>query len=276
MTVSGHKHQAFADFEKAAWVRLSESYDALAGQMTRQTVDAILDAVHIRPGDALLDVASGFGYVAAKAKGRGANPIGVDFSPEMIEGARLHAPDIRIEIGDAENLAYADASFDAVVCAFGMLHFPRPGRALAEARRVLRPGGRHAFTVWCDPAKTRLFAMIGEAMQKHADMSVGLPPGPGAFMLSDPLICEALMDAAGFSEVRLEELPCQFRMTSSAGVLEFMRKCSPRANRIYEHQPAEIQQRITRQLMEEGSKVVASMGGTIPCPALLVVGTRPA
>jgi len=276
MTISGEHHQAFADFEKAAWVRLSQSYDALAGQMTRQTVDAVLDAVRIGRGSTLLDVASGLGYVAAKAKARGANPIGIDFSPEMIEGARLHSPEIKIEIGDAQNLAYADASFDAVVCAFGMLHFPRPGRALAEARRVLRPGGRHAFTVWCDPAKTRLFAMIGEAIQKNADTAVGLPPGPNAFMLSDPLICEALMDAAGFSEVRIEELSCHFRMRSQGDILEFMRKCAPRASHIYEHQTDEIQHRIAHQLMEEGGKVVASMGGTIPCPALLVSGTRPA
>ena len=156
MTISERDYRAFVDFEKDAWVKLFPHYDSLAGEMTRQAVDPVLHAVDLRPGSKLLDVASGIGYVGAEAQRRGADALGVDFSSDMIDIARQQCPEFRIELGDAENLRYSDASFDSVVCAFGMLHFPRPGKALAEAHRVLRPGGRHAFTVWCGPASISL------------------------------------------------------------------------------------------------------------------------
>lgn len=274
MTITRSEYKAFSDFEKDAWVKLPEHYDSIVGPMTRRAVDAVLAAVALRPGMALLDVASGLGYIAAEAKQRGANVTGVDFSLDMINEARRHFPDLEIEQGDAENLKYGDASFDAVACAFGMLHFPRPGKALAEAYRVLKPGGRFAFTVWVGPPKNKFFGTIADTVIKHADMSAAPPKGPSTFMLSDPMVCAALMDAGRFTGIDIAEVACEFELRAPIEMLEFMKKCAVRPVYIFERQTPEVKARIEQALLDEGAKAIAQDGGKIPCPILLVSGIK--
>ena len=76
-----------------------------------------MEAIALKSGAEFLDVATGPGYVAAEALRCGAKPIGVDFSPDMIADARQRFPQLTIEQGDAENLRFADGSFDTVVAA---------------------------------------------------------------------------------------------------------------------------------------------------------------
>ena len=274
MTITRSEYQAFADFEKDAWIKLPEHYDSIVGPMTRRAVDAALAAVALRPGMTILDVASGLGYVAAEAKRRGADVTGVDFSLDMINEARRHYPDVKIEQGDAENLKYADASFDAVTCAFGMLHFPRPGKALAEAYRVLKPGGRFAFTVWVAPPKNKFFGTIGETVIKYSDMSISPPKGPSSYMLSDPMVCAALMDAGRFTGIEIAEVACDFELRAPMDMLEFMKKCAVRPVYIFERQTPEVKARIEQALLEEGAKAIAQDGGRMACPILLVSGVK--
>ncbi len=242
--------------------------------MTRQAVDALLAAVDARSGAKLLDVASGPGYVAAEATRRGLDAIGTDIAGDMVDEARRRFTKAKFDIADAENLSYADASFDAVTCAFGMLHFPRPGKAVAEAYRVLRPGGRFAFSLWCGPTKAKVLTLIAEAVQRNTDGSVALPAGPGIFTLSDPWILTALMEAAKFANVRVDEIPCFFAPASPSDVFDMMRKSMVRATYVYERQTADVQHRIEQSIKDEAAKALAVGQGKIPCPAFLVSGTK--
>src|ERR1700682_5728719 len=147
MTISEQQSQAFKEFERAGWANQAEHYDAFVGQMTQQAVEALLAAVNVRSGAKLLDVASGPGYVAAGGARRGADAIGTDIAKDMVDEARRRFAGTKFEVADAEHLHYADASFDAVTCAFGMLHFPRPGKAVTEAYRVFLRNGGFVFCV---------------------------------------------------------------------------------------------------------------------------------
>ena len=207
MAMRKEDFQAFAEFERTSWGRLTEHYDSLIGRVSRQAASAALDAVNICSGTTLLDVATGPGYVAAEAARRGANAVGIDFSNDMVDVARRQFPGIRFDVGDAQDLEFADGSFDSVVCSFGVLHLPRPGLALTEVHRVLRRGGRYAFTVWCSPEKTSLFGLIGDIIQQYSEPSQTSSNLPGMFMLSDPWVSSALMDAAGFKDVSIVEVP---------------------------------------------------------------------
>jgi len=110
----------------------------------------------------------------------GARVTGVDFSPEMIAEAEKRHPQIAFHTADAEQLPFADASFDAVVANFGIHHVERPQRAIAEARRVLAPGGIFAFTFWSAPQDNTAWRLIFEAIAAHGRTDVPMPAGNDA------------------------------------------------------------------------------------------------
>ena len=117
---------------------------------------------------------------ADAAASQGCQVIGVDFSSEMIELAKPLMEKheyLTFLQGDAQELPMATGVFDAVVVAFGLLHLPSPMRCLAEVHRVLKPGGRMAFTVWQTPAEGTGFKTVVDAIATHGDPNVPLPGG---------------------------------------------------------------------------------------------------
>ena len=131
----------------------------------------------VKPGEAVLDVGTGTGVVAITAARLGAHVTGVDLTPALLDVARENAriaglPDIAWLEGDAESLPCPDAAFDVVLSQFGHMFAPRPEVAVAEMRRVLKPGGRGAFATWPpEHFVGRLFGFIAKNMP---------PPPPGA------------------------------------------------------------------------------------------------
>jgi ubiquinone/menaquinone biosynthesis C-methylase UbiE len=217
----------FSTFEHEGWEKVAQQYHAYFADMTTQSNDAVLDVLDIHRGVRFLDVASGPGYLAAAAARRGANSTGVDFSAAMVAQARRNFPGLEFCVGDAERLPFSDESFGAVGISFGMLHFPQPERALAEAFRVLRPGGRIAFTVWATPDKAVGFAMVLRAIEKHGTTDVPLPPGPPLFQFSDWEESKRALRDAGFVQPDVREVDqtmvlrapeALFHMLKSGGV----------------------------------------------------------
>ncbi len=175
--------EAYRNFERAAWAALPESYQEHFGFLTAQAAKPLLDAVGTAQGTRLLEVACGTGHVSAAARARGAIVVGIDFVAGMIAEARQRHPGMEFREGDAESLPFTDESFDAVVCSFGVHHFGRPEKAMAEAYRVLVPGGRYAFTVWFPPEEGRvtLRQIVRTAIQTHGEPHGLLPPAPPEF-----------------------------------------------------------------------------------------------
>jgi SAM-dependent methyltransferase len=127
----------------------------------------VLDRIDLRPGLELLDVGTGTGgNVAIPAARRGANVVGLDIAPELFEHARRRAAEAGVDIewveGDAQDLPFADASFDRVVSTFGAMFAPDHERVAAELVRVCRAGGRVAMTTWVnDGYNGELFKLLG-------------------------------------------------------------------------------------------------------------------
>ena len=136
--------------QRATWA-LGE-YDRIADGLTVST-DQTLRVAAIRPGERVLDLATGTGITAIAARERGAQVTGVDLTPELLEVARRKAAeagfeDIDFREGDAEALAFADASFDVVLSTCGHMFAPDQPKVAAELARVTRPGGRVVFLAW--------------------------------------------------------------------------------------------------------------------------------
>lgn len=164
-----HDDAAFKAKQKAMW-----STFAAAATFTAPAAARLARFAGIRPGDEVLDVGTGTGNVAVSAAREGGNVTGLDLTPELLQTARLNAAAAgqRIEWreGDAEALPFADASFDVVTSQFGHMFAPRPEVAIREMLRVLRPGGRLAFSTW--PPES----LPGRMFSFHARL---LPPPPG-------------------------------------------------------------------------------------------------
>jgi SAM-dependent methyltransferase len=144
--------------------------------------------------------------------------VGIDFSLAMVQAARGLHPGPTFMQGDAEALEFDDESFDAVVCSFGVNHLPHPEKAIREANRVLRPGGKFAFSMWCAPGKSKFHQLVLDSIRTHGTMDVPLPPAPPPFRFSDPATCIAELTAAGFHDPDVAEVPLSFRASAAADV----------------------------------------------------------
>lgn len=112
--------------------------------------------------------------------------------------AREQYPGIEFQKGDAEALPFDDQNFDVVTINFGMLHFPQPELAVAEANRVLKPGGKFGFTVWATPEHAKAFDIVLRAIEEHGDSNLPLPAGPPFFRFSEPDECRRVLMEGGF------------------------------------------------------------------------------
>jgi SAM-dependent methyltransferase len=114
----------------------------------------------------------------------------------------------------AEALDFPDASFDAVTLKDGLMFCPDPVKALAEIRRVLRPGGRFALTVWDEFSKCHFFNTMFGPVSKALNRPPPDPAKPGPFRFSAPGELERTLHAAGFSDFTIERRDVYFEFAS--------------------------------------------------------------
>ena len=260
----------FREFEHRAWQSVVKLYEDYFGALTAQSIEPLLDAVGVHPGAALLDIATGPGYIAAAAAQRGARVTGLDFSSAMIAEASALHPDIGFREGDAGNLPFPDASFDVVVIGFGILHFPDPDHALREAFRVLRSGGRFGLTVWAGPDRAAGFGIVMRAVEQHGSTDANLPPGPPFFRFSNVVECGRAITAAGFGQVKITEVPQIWRFPSAAAFFDGISASTVRTAALLRAQTPENLARI-RAAAESEARNYSLADATIelPMPALL-------
>src|SRR5262245_37448962 len=160
------------------WNSGGNDYD----RISRGTADAIEHCVlrlDPKPGERILDLATGTGLTSRIVARRGALVVGVDIAADLLEAAvaRAEAENLEIEyhLGDAESLPFDDGEFDAVVSTFGIMFASRPEAAASELARVCRSGGRIAFTTWT--SDSNLFRMF-EVMRRYMPPSASTPPSP--------------------------------------------------------------------------------------------------
>jgi SAM-dependent methyltransferase len=158
---------------RATWS--AGDWDSFASLIT-PVGSVVIDRVGLAPGLRLLDVGTGSGgNVAIPAAQLGADVVGLDITPELLEHAVRRAGDAGVEVewveGDAQQLPFADASFDRVTSTFGAMFAPDHQRTAGELVRVCRPSGRIVMTTWVDDGFAgELFTLMGSFMP---------PPPPG-------------------------------------------------------------------------------------------------
>ena len=250
--------EEFRNFEHAGWEQIPNQYHRAFGELTSQAIEALLDAARVRKGTKLLDVACGPGYVSALAVKRGAIVLGIDFRE-----------------GDAAQLPSASGLFDAVAMNFGILHLGQPENALLEAYRVLRSGGRFAFSVWCDPQETIGFAIVLRAVQAHGEPRVTLPEGPPFFRYSHPEECTRGLTAAGFESAAVRKISQTWRLPAGDGLFYAMKDSTVRTAGLLRAQKPTVLDKIRAAMRAEVAKYTRGEVVELSMPALIVSGVKP-
>jgi len=203
---------------KDTW--MAGNYDYFSRFMESSAVE-FLDRIGVRAGSSWLDVACGSGQLALIAARRGATVTGVDIATNSILAARGRAAseglNARFDEGDAEDLPYADASFDVVATIYGAMFAPRPEQVSAELLRVCRPGGTIAMGNWTKEG------FIGQMFKTFARFIA--PPGmPSPVLWGDEKVVRERF-GAGVSDLRLTRVSYRFDYPfTPAEVVDFFRE----------------------------------------------------
>jgi ubiquinone/menaquinone biosynthesis C-methylase UbiE len=162
--------------QRYGWDKAAPYYERSWQSQLVPGQSALLDLVSLKAGERILDVACGTGLLTFKAValvGPQGEVVGADISEQMIKSARAAAAargtaNVRFERMDAEALKFSDSSFDAVLCALGLMYVPDPERAVREFHRLVRSGGRAAAVVWGQRSKcgwAEIFPIVDARVQ---------------------------------------------------------------------------------------------------------------
>lgn len=162
----------------------------------------------------MLDLAAdpgGVGHLAAELVGPEGRVLSTDLAPAMANaarriGAQRGPSNVEYRVMDAQAMDLEDDAVDVVVCRSGFMLMPYPVDALREARRVLRPGGNLAFSVFAAPERNPFVAVPQSVFIGLGELQPPPPGAPGVFAMSDPLRIREVLVEAGFQVQAIEAL----------------------------------------------------------------------
>jgi SAM-dependent methyltransferase len=194
----------------------------------------------------------------------------------MLELARRSQPAVEFHAGDAQALPLEDASFDAVLGNFVVLHLGRPEQAATEFARVLVPGGRAAVTVWDRPERARILGVFLDAFAEAGAVAPeDVPVGPDFFRFSVDDEFDALLAQAGLEERRVERLEFTHRLVSADELWHGWLDGTVRTSALILRQPDETQRRIREAFDERIEEFRAEDGFELPVSVKLASGRKP-
>lgn len=266
-----------------------ENWAAMAGGWERTRTQREKTAVPVtewlvrelapKPGDTVLELAAGqgdVGFEIAAVLGKSGRLISSDFSPAMTEIARRRSAELGLtnvehRILDAEQIELADDSVDGVLCRWGYMLMPDPTAALAETRRVLRSGGRLAFSVWASGVRNPWISVAAGILVAHGHMPPPEPGEPGMFVLGDEGQLRRLVENAGFANLRIEDVAVHSNYPS---VDEYVRRSTEMGgmfSRAWAEAREKEQERMKDEFREAFAPFAIDGGYQLPGVSLCVV-----
>lgn len=266
----------FNEFERVGWEASASQYESAFTPLTRQTIPTFLEALGGVDGKAVLEVACGPGDLAIALSEAGAVTTACDIANAMVAmaSARPAASAVQFFVDDAERLTQVpDASQDAVVMSYGILHLADPQAAIESAGRVLRPGGVYAFSCWQPPSEARGFAAVLEAVKSSGAVLPPIPQGPDFFQFADPAAMRSALEAAGFIDVKVRDVAQTWQLPSGVALFEAFEQGTARTGGMLRALGDPDRQRVAAQTAELADSWFGGPGGlTVPMPARVASG----
>jgi SAM-dependent methyltransferase len=257
------------------WQRMASGWEERREdreRVLRRVTEWLVQAVDPKPGGTVLELAAGpgdVGLTAAPVLGPEGRLISSDFSPAMVDVSRRRAEELGLRnvehlVLDAEDVALEDDSVDGVLCRFGYMLLPDPERALAETRRVLRPGGRLALAVWSTGERNPWVTVAGRIL---VELGLAPPPEPGApgmFVFADEGRLRGLLEGAGFTVERVEDVPVLHTYDDVDDYITASNQTSGMFSRIWQETSDDEREAITTRLAEDFAPFAVDGGYALP------------
>lgn len=241
-----------ANQQVAAWDQLTELREHLYGAATRQ----MLAAADLQLGDQVLDIAAGTGDQSRLAARRAEQEGLSTMTTRTMNAEQLDVPENR---------------YDAVISRFGLMLIPNLQQALAEIRRVLKPGGRLAALVWSKPGRNPLFTLEEAILAQWWATEGAKEPQADVFSLADAALFASRLKQAGFQEVQVHVIPLTFHFPSFEVLTAWWGSSWKKALAKLDAEPR-------RCLLEEARQAVRQFEGpqgmSAPAEVVLGVGTK--
>ena len=242
----------FRDGQRQQWNRAAtgwRKWSELIDESASAISERLVELAGVGPGSRVLDVAAGYGepsLTAARRTGPEGEVVATDISAEMIAFGRERAAaagleNIEFVESDAASLRFPEGSFDAALSRWGIIFEPDGEAAAARIRSFLKPGARMAISSWGPPDRVPMLAIpMGTAMQR---LEVPPPPPgtPGPLSRPTPEALGGLLEAAGFSDVEVEQAEVSFEWQSAEEFTAFMKEIAPPISAMIAPHPREVQ-----------------------------------
>lgn len=222
------------DQSRNAWDAIASGYDEFVTPSHVRLANQALDQLDLRPGKRFLDVAAGSGALSLAAAKRGADVLGTDISPGMIEHLRNRArqqglANLEGRVMDGHDLDLDDDSFDCSGSQFGVMLFPDLPRGLREMTRVTKQGGKVLMVTFGSPQHAEFLGFFLKAAHRVVPDFAGPPmnPPPLAFQVSDPDKLQREMVSAGIRDIRVDVTTEVQEFASSAQLWNWLANSNP-------------------------------------------------
>ena len=256
------------------------------GRGSQKLSRRLVELAEIKPGQRVLDIATGIGepaMTAAKVVGTGGRVLATDISAQMLAVAKQRSTSlglgniIEFRESDAENLDLLNSSFDAALCRWGLMLMPNLYTTISKIHNSLKSGGRFAAAVWADASKVPIISLatrvIGEQVQLQA------PPAgiPNPFSLADINKLKNSMAKAGFRNIHNESVIVTFEFASGEDYCRYCQAVGASARLALSNESEERKKEVWRKVSEEATRNYGAANGPIRMDneSICVVGTRP-
>jgi SAM-dependent methyltransferase len=260
-----------------AWVEVLEAENG-GGAVSR----TLIELARIGPGDAVLDVAAGYGepgLTAARTVAPGGRVVCTDISAEMLAIGRERAAaegldNLQFVERDAEELRFEEATFDAVLSRQGLQFLPDVPGVLTRLHGFLKPHGQLAAAVWGPPGTVQFAAPVPVI---RAELQLPPPPAgiPGPFALADAGQLVELVEAAGFTDVATGTVTAIYQTGSPELATRWLRDVAPPISSLVDGRPPEVQERVWAKVTQAWAPYTTADGRVrLENQAVWVTGTK--
>jgi ubiquinone/menaquinone biosynthesis C-methylase UbiE len=267
---------------KVVWDAMAPGWHARREEMWQRShpvSEWMIRKLDPQPGDTVLELAAGLadtGFMAAHLVGETGRAIITDFAPEMVAAARRRAEEVGVKnaefrVLDAERMDLETDSVDGVLCRWGYMLMINPAAAFAETRRVLRPGGRLAFSVFAVPERNPWASLVGRVLVTQGHIPPPDPEAPSIFAMADPGRIRGLVVGAGFAEPEIEEFSFSWTFADYDDYWRFLTEVAGAIASVLQSLPPEVQAQAREQVHEAAEPFRSGEGYDLPAVCLNVV-----